>query len=266
MNFRIAFLTIALMGFMACDSDEDLKGKVTECKVMEQEIVVFRKNPRFQGEIVRKGTSRFIYENDKLIRVNSFDERDELNAWFIYAYTEEGNLDHTLIHDVFQNKTDTIEKYEYDEEGRINRMLLYNMDTISQLERTISYPTSSTLLLAFEGNEYEYTLDDKGNLIKVFQTKFGPLSGPYLKTHYNYDNGKNPYQGIPAYELDVLRFFSPNNFIAAAGTIDSTQAVDRSEVVFLNDSMRYNNFRYPIEIVKDGRDTYERTTITYSCD
>jgi hypothetical protein len=150
----------------------------------------------------------YSYSNNKLSEVSYYSPNGtggSLEKKFVekYFYSKDAKLDFMESKDIRTNKLPI--KYLFTTNAK---------SQITKITRVDPYPV---LYFTIDTTYTEYEYDNVGNLIlSTYKARLSPngeIETLYKKT-YEYDNKRNPYQGIQTYfRGDINLYVSPNNLI-----------------------------------------------------
>ena len=212
-----------------------------------------------EGRIVEENNfyyfQRYLYENDRLVKIESAFDRSGLSS----SMPAERRTEFMTS----QNSTfDTYSLYKYDKAGRLEKTEHFFNETGKGFEhrssRTFEYSGLNISKVKFYDPKtgktslvYEYAYDSRGNVInEKYYSNFGPEPELFSETSYKYDDYKNPYQifsltGHPGMHTNV------NNII-------ETNLTRHSEVAGFDkystskNTYQYNKNGYPVKVNENG--------------
>jgi hypothetical protein len=211
-----------------------------------------------EGRIVEENClmyfQKYLYDNDKLVKIESAFDRSGLSSSFPAERRTEFMTSKNSI-------ADTYSLYKYDKAGKLEKTEYYFNETGKGFElrstRTYEYEGSFIVKQSLYNHKFEsagydvYTYDDHGNVIneKNYSNNFIPNELINEKS-YKYDNYKNPYQILSIIGVPGL-WTNANNIVETTVTRHyEVQGFDKYSTS--NNTYEYNKNGYPVKVNESG--------------
>lgn len=186
------------------------------------------------------GSRDFIYENERLLKVNQFDENNLLIEYIELKYNSDNTLEEYIQYNLVENSA-------------IKHILTYNFNSnISVISFTGDFTSQENLQ-----DETTYTLDILKNITKI--------KGEHYLTIFTYDKKNNPFKNI--FAKDILNLIGilhygldrgvVNNCLSYNVTYDN-RVTTHVDLIYL-----YNENSYPKKITYKDPDMSATVEFNY---
>ena len=253
-SFFASFVLTLLM--FSCSSDnDDIYGTDNENikSISSNGAIVHRYLYDQSGKLMEENCllyfQKYIYDNNRLVKVESAFDRNIHSSLFIEPRTEFMTSKNSAV--------DSYDLFHYDEVGRLSKTEHYFNETGSGFEyrsmRTLEYEGINIVRVNLHDptgqiTQYHvYTYDKNGNVTcdKHYSNLFGSKDELLNEIFFKYDNYKNPYRILSMIGSPGLH--SNTNNIIETYTKTGSDKIPNGKTTY-----EYNKNGYPVKEITDN--------------